>query len=431
MARTVAPLTDSKIKSAKPNIVDGKYKGYTLADGNGLQLLVKPNGKKLWEFLYKSPTQLKRRKTSFGNYPQTTLKIARDLRVKYQELINKGIDPIDNKKYLEDEIRKKSNGMFIDVTSEWLEKEAQRTVEATHKGKVRVFDKDVIPFVKKKHISDVTIDDIIMILEIKQKQAPEIASRLFNYLDNLFRYAVLKRYCTRNLLADIRKSDIIVPRTAKHMPKITDEQVLKELVNAIERYSGGHSIKNALKLVLHIPLRAENICYLKWEYIDFEKETLTIPRELMKLKNINLDDFVMPLTSPVIKLLKEQEYFTSHQEYVFLGIDNVKPINKETPNRALERLGFNDEQRGRRIRLHGFRGTFRSLIDTLDIDSKFSFEVKERALDHHDKNMVVRAYNNKANYIEQLRVLMNWWSDYIESLRSKRRKVKKAQSKDF
>ena len=30
MARTVAPLTDSKIKSAKPNIVDGKYKGYTM-----------------------------------------------------------------------------------------------------------------------------------------------------------------------------------------------------------------------------------------------------------------------------------------------------------------------------------------------------------------------------------------------------------------
>ena len=53
-----------------------------------------------------------------------------------------------------------------------------------------------------------------MILDIKQKQAPEIASRLFNYLDNLFRYAVLKRYCDRNILTDIKKSDIIVPRVA-------------------------------------------------------------------------------------------------------------------------------------------------------------------------------------------------------------------------
>jgi len=133
---------------------------YILSNGNGLHLLIKPNGKKLWEFLYKSPTMIKRRKTSFGNYPQTTLKTARELRTKFQELISKGIDPVDNKKYLEDEIRKKDKGLFIDVTSEWLEKEPQRTVESTHKGKVRIFAKDVTPFVKAKHISDVTIDDI-------------------------------------------------------------------------------------------------------------------------------------------------------------------------------------------------------------------------------------------------------------------------------
>ena len=113
-------------------------------------MVIKPNGRKLWEFLYKSPTLLKRRKTSFGNYPQTTLKIAREIRTKYQELLSQGIDPIENNKKLEDEIKSKRNGMFPDVTSEWLEKESQRTTEATQKGKLRVFTKDVIPFVRKK-----------------------------------------------------------------------------------------------------------------------------------------------------------------------------------------------------------------------------------------------------------------------------------------
>ena len=46
-----------------------------------------------------------------------------------------------------------------------------------------------------------------------------------------------------------------------------------------------------------------------------------------------------------------------------------------------------------------------------------TFEVKERALDHHDKNMVVRAYNHKANFVEQLKPLMNWWSDFICELK--------------
>jgi integrase len=425
MARAVAPLTDSKIKSAKPKVENGINKGYTLADGNGLQLLVKPNGKKLWEFLYKSPTHPKRRKTSFGNYPQTSLKNARELRDKYKSLIIQGIDPIDNKKHLEDEVRKKQKGMFVDIVAEWLEKESVRTVGSTHKAKVRILNKDAVPYVKDKHISKITIDDIILILEEKQKVAPEIASRLFNYLDNLFRYAVLKRYCDRNILADIRKSDIIIPRQAKHMPKITDKSILKKLVNAIDKYKGSPSTRNCLRLVLHIPLRADNLCNLKWEYIDFEKQILTIPREEMKQKNINLEDFVMPLTDIVIKILEEQKSFTGFHEYVFLGRDHRKPINKESPNRALERLGFNDEKNGSKIRLHGFRGTFRSLVETLDVESKFSFEVKERALDHHDKSSIVRAYNNKANYFEQLKILMSWWSDYIMSLRVRRRKIKR------
>ncbi|PHR69885.1 MAG: integrase [Arcobacter sp.] len=416
--RKVQPLTDTKIKTAKT-----QEKNYTLSDGHGLQLLVKTNKVKLWEFYYKSPTLHKRRKTSFGSYPtQTTLINARKKRALYLDLISKGIDPIDYYRKEKEKILVDVNGNFKSVMYEWLEKESKSTKAITHKGKVRVFENDVLPFLRKKHIKDVDIDDIIKIIDLKKISAPEIASRLFNNMDNLFRYAVLKRYCDRNLLADIRKSDIIKARTAKHMPKITEPKILSELISLIYEYKGGYSLRNCLKLVLHLPLRAENLCNLKWKYIDFNNKILTIPRQEMKLKNINLDDFVLPLTEEVIKILKEQETiqtkYTHLQEFVFLGRDNNKAINKESPNRVLERLGFNDEARGRKIRLHGFRGTFRSMIDTLDIENKFSFDVKERALDHHEKNEVARAYNHKANYIEQLKSLMCYWSDYIMELKS-------------
>lgn len=33
------------------------------------------------------------------------------------------------------------------------------------------------------------------------------------------------------------------------------------------------------------------------------------------------------------------------KEYVFLGFNNRQAINKESPNRALFRLGFNDEKK--------------------------------------------------------------------------------------
>ena len=69
-----------------------------------------------------------------------------------------------------------------------------------------------------------------------------------------------------------------------------------------------------------------------------------------------------------------------------------------------------------KISLHGFRGTFRSLIDTLDTNNKFSFEVKEYALDHQEKSKVVRAYTNKSDYTNQLKPLMSFWSGFVVGL---------------
>ncbi|WP_428637441.1 integrase arm-type DNA-binding domain-containing protein, partial [Shewanella sp.] len=45
MARTTKSLTDKQISNAKP-----QDKEYTLFDGNGLRLRVKPNGTKTWLF---------------------------------------------------------------------------------------------------------------------------------------------------------------------------------------------------------------------------------------------------------------------------------------------------------------------------------------------------------------------------------------------
>ena len=150
----------------------------------------------------------------------------------------------------------------------------------------------------------------IDLLEEKEKTAKETASRLFNYLSNLWSYAVLKDYCEYNYLANINKNDVLVEKRRKNnYEKITDEVIFKELVNKIYNYNGSISIKNALKFVLHIPLRAYNLCFLKWSYIDFEKKILTIPRSEMKVKNHNLTDFQLPLTSEVIKILNDQKAY--------------------------------------------------------------------------------------------------------------------------
>jgi hypothetical protein len=74
MPRLSKPLSAKQIETAQP-----KEKPYTLSDGQGLHLLIKPNGSKLWEYVYKSPTKFKKRKSFFNSFPMVSLKDARKL----------------------------------------------------------------------------------------------------------------------------------------------------------------------------------------------------------------------------------------------------------------------------------------------------------------------------------------------------------------
>ena len=399
-------LKDIEVKSAKTT-----NKIYYLSDGGGLRLKVDVNGSKIWEFRF--TLNGKSRKTTFKTYPIVSLKEAREKRQEFQEFINKNIDPIEYFKNLKNENILETEGIFLNVVKEWLAREEQKTAPSTHINKVRTFDNDIIPFLKSKHIKEIEISDVVKILESKLLQSYDVSSKIFSYLDSIFRYAVLKGYCDRNILNDIKKGDIIPSRKSRHFPKITDIAIFKELVNAIYTYKGSHSIRNALRLVLHLPFRAENICNMKWEYIDFDKNAIIIPRNQMKIKDINLQDFKLPLSNEVINILKEQEQISGHQEWVFLGTNNRSPINSESPNKALKIMGFNDETTGRKITMHGFRGTCRSLLDTLDIENKFSFEAKEKLLDHHDNSKVIRAYTNKSDYFEHIKPIVDFWSNFI------------------
>ncbi|MDC0932960.1 tyrosine-type recombinase/integrase, partial [Arcobacteraceae bacterium] len=412
-------LTDRTIKTAKP-----KEKDYVLTDGAGLQINIRANKTKRWEFIYKSPTTNKRRKLPLGFYPTIPLKDIRLIRDKNINLISQGIDPIDKKRDDESKSKLNDNSNFILIADEWLSYEEKRTTPETHKRKKAILVNDSYPFFKNKSINDINHQDIIKVLEMrlnktihkssikaKQNNGIETANKLFNYLDTIFKFAITKGLCKYNPFNDIIK-DLVIPKAKTvHNPKLTETTDIKKLVNDVYNYQGHYSTINALKFALHIPLRADNLVNIKWEYINFDESSLTIPRELMKVKNHNLPDFKVPLSDEVIKILKEQYELTNFQDFVFLS-NAGKPINSNTPNGALKRMGYQDKQT-----LHGFRGIYRSLIDTHQKEHNLDYEVKRRFLDHHDENKVERAYNHRAEYFEQMKPLVKWWSDYIMNLK--------------
>jgi len=67
-------------------------------DGEGLYLLVRPDGKKYWHMACYH--QGKRKLLSFGAFPKVSLERARKARKDAQELLDQGIDPVQHKKDL-------------------------------------------------------------------------------------------------------------------------------------------------------------------------------------------------------------------------------------------------------------------------------------------------------------------------------------------
>ena len=87
MGRATTPLSDSKIKKARP-----REKRYKLADGNGLYLYVLPSGRKRWKLRYRHEGE--NLEYTIGDYPVISLSEARKRAQELRQMIRDGIDPI-------------------------------------------------------------------------------------------------------------------------------------------------------------------------------------------------------------------------------------------------------------------------------------------------------------------------------------------------
>ena len=84
-------LTQFVLTNAKP-----KAKSYKLSDGDGLSLLVEPNGSTLWRFRYFFGG--KEKMLTFGAFPAVSLAEAREKRHDARKLLAQGVNPSEKRK---------------------------------------------------------------------------------------------------------------------------------------------------------------------------------------------------------------------------------------------------------------------------------------------------------------------------------------------
>lgn len=406
MPKVVTPLNDKTIQNLKP-----KDKAYTKTDGEGLRILVKPNGTKLWEYEYTSPTLKKRRKTSFGTYPNTSLKRARVLKNNNIELIRNNIDPLEQKEkeqnIIKEEIQK-SKDTFKNVALEWHKNYASEVTENYHNKLERALELYMFPYIGTKSITDVTRKDLINILQtLKDKDLVETANRTFMILNKIYMYAVTLEKTPHNITADIDKKIILGKQKKVHYPTFTKVKDIKGLLISIDDYQGEESTQYALRILPYLFVRSFNLRNMTWEEIDFKNKEWIIPANKMKTKK----EFILPLPHQVISILEAIKDNNTNSQYVFPGIRSInRPISDNTLISALRRMGYTKEE----FVPHSFRSVF-STIAYEHMDShSYTGEVIEALLAHQETNRVKDAYN-RATYKNQMRGLIQWYADYLDN----------------
>ena len=394
MARTTKPLTNTEVKQAKP-----KEKVYTLSDGGGLQLRIKPNGSKLWLLDYKRPYTKKRTSLSFGSYPEISIAEARKKRTEARELLAKDIDPQEHRdeKSRINEIAHSNTLMHI--AAHWLEVK-KGSVSADHAADSwRSLELHIFPNLGKVPIHKITaIKAIETIKPIAAKGSLETVKRLCQRLNEIMVHAVNAGIIEANPLAGISKA--FQHPAKQHLPTLKPEE-LPFLLHTLSIASIKYTTRSLIEWQLHTMVRPSEAAGTRWDEIDLEAALWQIPSERMKQKKPH----IVPLSSQCLALLELMKPISGHSKFVFPSDrDPRKHANSGTANTALKRMGFD-----KKLVAHGMR----SLASTILNEEGFDADVIEAALAHTGKNEVRNAYN-RANYIERRKPVMNWWSDHIE-----------------
>lgn len=399
-------LTDAKIRAAKPDV-----KPYKLSDSGNMHLLVHPNGSKYWRLRYR---YLGKEKTiALGLYPEISLSEARTKRDDARRLIVEGIDPCEQrraKKAVPD-----TELSFEIIARQWHA--SNKKWLKSHSDKVLTsMETHIFPYIGSRDITALgTPDLLIPVRAAEAKNIHETAARVQQRIKAVMRYAVQSGIIRYNPALDMSGAIIAAPRI--HRPAL-ELNGLSELVNRIESYRGQPLTRLATKLTLLIFIRSSELRFARWEEIDFKKALWTIPPERKPLDGVKHSHrgskmrtpHLIPLPRQAVDLLERIHVISGEFGLIFTGHHNPwKPMSENTVNNALRGMGYDTKTE---VCGHGFRTmACSSLIES----GLWSHDAVERQMSHQERNNVRAAYIHKAEHLDERRLMLQWWADFIDA----------------
>ena len=368
--------------------------GKKIPDPNRKGLIFKPTTDSI-SAVFRFKESGKEYQLKIGSYPSTSLSDIYSTWSDYRLKLDKGINPVKEIEAEKREAKVKQKNTLNVVFQDFYDKYVVLNRKNPEPA-MNLYDYHV-----RKVLGDLPFDEITLIEcrdlidSIKGKRSPQTV------------YSLLKQCWIhqhgRGFLEPTATNPFLILKAPQVKSTVRDRLITDEELRILWIGLGqaNKKVELGVKLLTHTACRSKEINENTWENINFQEETMFIPKELDK----EGQDRIKPLSQQSLILFDELRFITGNQEKL-IGFDrnvlgrNVIKISKQ--NNLLDK-------EGRHFHAHDLRSYFSTNCRKLRLDHK----VIESCLSHVTEKGASANYSFY-DYQDEKKELFQTWSNHVD-----------------
>ena len=357
----------------------------------------------------------KRRDIGLGGFPTVTLAQARETARQKRDLIDQGIDPVEDAKARRSALQAARNAAisFTEAAKQYIASKEAEWKNSKHGDQWRnTLAAYAEPVIGSILVADVNDAHVLRILQPIWQTKTETAKRVQGRIEHVLDWARVRGYRKGENPARWRGHlDKLLPAPKKiakvaHQPALPVDQMHKFYLELLAQRS---EAATTLRFLILTASRSGEVRGAQWSEMDLNARTWTIPAERMKAGK----EHTVALSSEAIQLLQS----LSNRSGRVFPAPRGGELSDMTLTALLRRMSDAKEKAGngrwtdrdgRHITVHGFRSTFR---DWAGAKTHHGREVIEHALAHQLKDKAEAAYA-RDTLLEKRSQLMADWATY-------------------
>lgn len=375
---------------------------------SGLMLQITSGGAKSW--LLRVTVANKRRTIGLGSYPTVPLGTARERARELHDQVWRGIDPVAERRAARTALARRMT--FSEAMEKTLQSRLTEFRNEKHRQQWRsTLETYAVPTIGDLEVDEVTVQDVLRVLEPLWSAKTETASRLRGRLESILAWATVSGHRAGDNPARWKGNlDALLPKPgkvakSKNHPALAVSDAPNWFQEIREREGMG---ARALEFLAMTAARSGEVRGAIWSELDLETGIWTIPAERMKAEK----EHRVPLPKAAVEFLRAMPR-AEGTDLVFWGARGG-PLSDMTLSAAMRRLQeasggrYLDMRSGRSAVPHGLRSTFRDWTAERGVDR----DLAEICLAHTVGSEVERAYR-RTDMLERRRSLMKDWVGFL------------------